>query len=91
MSGFLLESPVIATTQPILENQHLVEEISRVEKKETGIRKKKIKKNEYSPFHNYQKHLNNALKRIIVVPRFENDQCLFKSAATQIWKTYEGS
>ena len=47
-------------------------EAARVESKETGIRRKKIKKNEYSPFHNYQKHLNNALKKIIVVPVFQN-------------------
>lgn len=31
---------------------------------------KKIKKVENSPFHNYQKHLNNALKKLVIVPSF---------------------
>jgi hypothetical protein len=33
-------------------------------------RQKKGKKVENSPFHNYQKHLNNALKKLIIVPVF---------------------
>lgn len=31
-------------------------------------RGKKIQKNTSSPFHNYQKHLNNALKKMIALP-----------------------
>lgn len=31
-------------------------------------RTKKIMKNGNSPFHNYQKHLNNALKKMISLP-----------------------
>jgi hypothetical protein len=34
-------------------------------------KEKKIKKGENSRFHNYQKHLNNALKKLIIVPEFE--------------------
>jgi hypothetical protein len=33
-------------------------------------RQKKANKSENSPFHNYQKHLNNALKKLIIVPNF---------------------
>jgi hypothetical protein len=36
-------------------------------------KQKKIKKVENSPFHNYQKHLNNALKKLIIVPDFRED------------------
>jgi len=33
-------------------------------------RGKKGKKVQNSPFHNYQKHLNNSLKKLVIVPGF---------------------
>lgn len=41
-----------------------------------------------SPFHNYQKHLNNALKKIVIVPCFEEKEELYKKAAQEIWNQY---
>lgn len=49
---------------------------------------KKIKKLPNSPFHNYQKHLNNALKKLIIVPEFETNDELYKMAALEIWAAY---
>lgn len=51
-------------------------------------KKKKIQKPQNSPFHNYQKHLNNALKKLIVVPEFNSSNESYKLAATEIWKQY---
>lgn len=68
-----MASPIASQPQSTQSNEPSREEAVRVESRETGMRKKKIKKNEYSPFHNYQKHLNNALKKIIVVPVFQNE------------------
>lgn len=60
--------------------------------KEKGVRKqKKIKKVENSPFHNYQKHLNNALKKLIIIPPVKEDDDIFKKVAVEIWKAYEKS
>ena len=60
--------------------------------KEKGVRKqKKIKKVENSPFHNYQKHLNNALKKLIIVPSGKEDDDINKQVAVEIWKAYEKS
>lgn len=72
LSDFALASPIASQPQSMQPNEAYGVEAARVESKETGIRRKKIKKNEYSPFHNYQKHLNNALKKIVVVPVFQN-------------------
>ena len=72
LSDFILASPIASQAQSTQPNEASGVEVARVESKETGVRKKKIKKNEYSPFHNYQKHLNNALKKIVVVPVFQN-------------------
>lgn len=49
---------------------------------------KKIKKVENSPFHNYQKHLNNALKKLVIVPTFEEGDEVYKHAAKDIWNAY---
>lgn len=43
---------------------------------------------ENSPFHNYQKHLNNALKKLVIVPNVCTDDEEFKIAARDIWKAY---
>ena len=60
--------------------------------KEKGVRKqKKIKKVENSPFHNYQKHLSNALKKLIIVPSDKEDDDINKQVAVEIWKAYEKS
>jgi len=43
-------------------------------KKDDEVVSKKQKKNtkiENSPYHNYQKHLNNALKTLIIVSAFK--------------------
>jgi len=47
-------------------------------KKTNGKKQKKIKKFENSPFHNYQKHLNNALKKMIIVPSSTSQEGDFK-------------
>jgi len=49
---------------------------------------KKIKKVENSPFHNYQKHLNSALKKLVIVPLFEEADEAYKHAAREIWNAY---
>ena len=49
---------------------------------------KKIKKVENSPFHNYQKHLNSALKKLVIVPSFEEADEAYKHAAREIWNAY---
>jgi hypothetical protein len=55
-------------------------------------KQKKIKKIENSPFHNYQKHLNNALKKLIIIPSAEvGDDDIDKKVAVEIWKAYERS
>lgn len=43
---------------------------------------------ENSPFHNYQKHLNNALKKLVIVPNLGTSDEEFKLAARDIWRAY---
>jgi hypothetical protein len=58
-------------------------------KKDQLLRKeKKIKRTENSPFHNYQKHLNNALKKLIIVPEFSDNDETYKKVAQEIWAQY---
>jgi hypothetical protein len=38
------------------------------EEGEVAQKQKKIRKVTNSPFHNYQKHLNNALKKMMTLP-----------------------
>ena len=40
-----------------------------------------------SPFHNYQKHLGNALRKLAVVPYLPEDEA-YKRAAAEIWRGY---
>ena len=49
---------------------------------------RKVRKTENSPFHNYQKHLNNALKKLVIVPAAEENEEAFKVAARDIWAAY---
>jgi uncharacterized protein YecT (DUF1311 family) len=49
---------------------------------------KKIKKMANSPFHNYQKHLNNALKKLIAFPLITEQDELYKKVAQRIWIAY---
>jgi len=49
---------------------------------------RKIKKVENSPFHNYQKHLNNALKKLIIVPAIQVEDEAYKHAAVRLWAAY---
>lgn len=66
-----------------------------LEKKMTEVerhveKEKKVKKVENSPFHNYQKHLNNALKKLVIVPNLGAEEEEFKLAARDIWRAYVG-
>lgn len=49
---------------------------------------KKGKKIEYSPFHNLQKHLNIALKTLLIVPTPSCSDEPHKRAAREIWEAY---
>jgi hypothetical protein len=49
---------------------------------------KKGKKIEYSPFHNLQKHLNIALKTLLIVPTPCSSEEPHKRAAREIWEAY---
>ena len=51
-------------------------------------KEKKGKKVENSPFHDYQKHLNNALKKLVIVPNLTSADEEFKIAARDIWRAY---
>lgn len=42
---------------------------------------KKLQKNGNSPFHNYQKHLNNALKKMIALPMHNTSDPVYKQVA----------
>lgn len=59
-----------------------------MKKEKRDLKEKKIKKIQNSPFHNYQKHLNNALKKLIIVPTFDGTDEGYKKAASQIWTKY---
>ena len=53
---------------------------------ESKSNKKKVKN---SPFHNYQKHLNNALRKFIVLPNITNSDEEYKLAARDLWRAYK--
>lgn len=74
LNHFTYDSPLLLKNDPTDSNSTLRPENRKNGKKllEENSRKKgkKIKKAINSPFHNYQKHLNNALKKLIIVPEF---------------------
>jgi hypothetical protein len=43
---------------------------------------------ENSPFHNYQKHLNNALKKLVILPNLVGSDEEYKMAARDLWRIY---
>jgi hypothetical protein len=49
---------------------------------------KKIRKVTNSPFHNYQKHLNNALKKMILLPDYKHMDQLHQKVAHRLWTKY---
>lgn len=51
-------------------------------------KQKKIRKVTNSPFHNYQKHLNNALKKIITLPQPNPLDSAHVRAAQRLWAKY---
>ncbi len=66
----------------------LESKIQEIEKMTSVPKEKKGKKVENSPFHNYQKHLNNALKKLVILPHLSSSDEEFKLAARDIWGAY---
>lgn len=49
---------------------------------------KKIRKVSNSPFHNYQKHLNNALKKMVALPEYKQLEQPAHRVAHRLWTKY---
>ena len=52
---------------------------------------KKIRRNkkvENSPYHNFQKHLNSAIQKLVVLPETSESDDEYKIAAHQLWRAY---
>jgi hypothetical protein len=45
-------------------------------------------KSKISPFHNYQKHLKNALKKLIILPKLKESDEAYNKCAIDIWTVY---
>lgn len=48
----------------------------------------KRKKNKLSPFHNYQKHLNLAIRHLITMPALAADSLMYEIIAHDLWKVF---
>jgi hypothetical protein len=57
--------------------------ISRLEKK---VKPRNKSKN--SPYHNFQKHLNNYLKKLLMIPHFRDSDEDFQIVARAIWNLF---
>lgn len=77
-----------ACSDDILENGSMTLESTYLCNESSGKESKKQKKVENSPFHNYQKHLNNALKQLVIVPKVSSEDEEYKIAARDLWKAY---
>lgn len=82
-------APALSTVSEEIKIPKLIPSNSSIVEKASSLGKeKKNKKVENSPFHNYQKHLNNALKKLIIVPHVSSEDEEYKIAARDIWKAY---